>query len=802
MTLVEGINCGFVTEAPTEDPGGSDIPVDYLSRAFKIVAPEGAVKVTEIGWWCDNATEAADFDVGIYTHNIGDNEPEAVVGTISADNAKGTAAGWKKVTGLNIPITAGTTYWLALQVDNTSTTTYSNYASGVRDVHKTNRSSLPNPWGTSTAWGTAIIAFYAVYSSLKQTISDNITITDDFSKEYVKRIETHTKTFSDTITVSDIYTKGKLVINKTISDIINITDDFSKTHVPIEEKIISDTITLTDVLDKKLNISKSFSDSITLTDSLSIAKLPRTFSDTFTLTDILTITHIKKPEPPPIAIKLEIESVEYTDVLTIKIQKNIGDFNSTSNFEIEFSNDNGQYDDTFSLNDDVTIYADKDTITPTTKIITGIIEDISYRGREMNERIQLTGRDYGAILMDIIVNPRVFKNQETSDIVKAIMEQNIVGNEITINNVNVTSTTIDKISFQNISLFDALKQLAEYSGFFFFVDVDKDLHFEEKETTSSGLTFNNTNITQAQFRTEDREIFNKVTVYGDRMLTGQEDIFTSTGGSIYNLPYKPHNLNVFVSGTTNTIQQPGGVLSFNDPEHEDVKFLVDFQGQRFIMTSGTSAGDNVFPTGSILLAQYEKNTPIIKIRSDNVSQTTYGLKEKIIADTNIKDPDEAVLKATTFLADHKDPKIMGDIDIHGIVNVTPGETCVVNIPFHNINNQTYTILNASYSFNKINNLSGNVLHITLNKKVRDFTDTMKDQMLRMRQAEISQIDASIILLQTDTGSVTISGTPYYISQRSIGSAFYFRIPGHDILCSPTSLIGDMRAGSIVQSGGF
>ena len=123
MALVLGTSCGFVTSSPSADPGGTALEdVDTTAQTLKATAPVGATKVTEIGWWCDNATEEANFEVGIYGDNGSGTAPDAVI-ELNQTNAKGTGAGWKKVTGLNIAITAGTIYWIAMQLDDTATGT-------------------------------------------------------------------------------------------------------------------------------------------------------------------------------------------------------------------------------------------------------------------------------------------------------------------------------------------------------------------------------------------------------------------------------------------------------------------------------------------------------------------------------------------------------------------------------------------------------------------------------------------------------------------------------------------------------
>jgi len=166
VSLVKGTNCGFVSAAPTTDPANSGAVVDGACRALKDVAPAGAVKVTEIGWWSSNDSEEANYEVAIYNHNSGDDNPEAVVGW-DKTNAKGTTEGWKRCTGLNIAITPATTYWLALQVDNTATTTRIEYLAdgGEKQDLNNGKTALDDPWGVSVYTDTYLIGIYAVYET-------------------------------------------------------------------------------------------------------------------------------------------------------------------------------------------------------------------------------------------------------------------------------------------------------------------------------------------------------------------------------------------------------------------------------------------------------------------------------------------------------------------------------------------------------------------------------------------------------------------------------------------------------------
>jgi len=411
--------------------------------------------------------------------------------------------------------------------------------------------------------------------------------------------------------------------------------------------------------------------------------------------------------------KVEINEVEYTDIINIVINKSIGQFNGTSSFKLEFDNPAGRYSDTFVLNQEVKIYADKD-VPATTLIFTGLIEDKMFDGDGLSEKLTLRGRDFGLAIQNTFVQPRIFKDQEVSKIVKDIMEQNISAQLISVNNVNTTSTTLDKITFSNMSVFEVLKQLAELSEFIFYIDEDKDLHFEEKDAIVSGITFDNTNTIRGSFNKTDREVFNKVTVYGDKILTGEEEYF-KVAGSVYNLNYKPENTSMFLSGTTDVIYQPGGIFGLTDPSIQLGKYLVDFQGQRIIFTSGTKAGDNIPATGSIV-ARYDRNLSIIKIKANITSQLAYGLKETIVIDQRIKDPDEAAIKASTILNNSKGAETEGNILVKGIIDITPGNTAIANFPFQGVNNDVFTIENASYNFNTITTRDESVLTMDLSRR--------------------------------------------------------------------------------------
>jgi len=165
--VVKGTNCGFVTVAPTADPADGDTVADAFAHAMKDLVPVGATKIVEMGWWCDNDTEAANFEVGLYSDDSGNTLPLNRL-FVAATNAKGTTAGWKRVT-VDWDISGlgnGTAVWLARELDNTATATNTNYTAAGTGNHarRSNATTLPDPWLNSDS-GTRLYAIYAVWEA-------------------------------------------------------------------------------------------------------------------------------------------------------------------------------------------------------------------------------------------------------------------------------------------------------------------------------------------------------------------------------------------------------------------------------------------------------------------------------------------------------------------------------------------------------------------------------------------------------------------------------------------------------------
>jgi len=171
MALVIGTNCGFVSAAPTADPGEIETTIDNRCWVCKFTTPVGCTNITELGFYVMSIYhESADYSIALYTHNSGADGPDAVVGTIHTGNVTtATTPGWYKYSGLSISVSAETVYWIGVGVEDTTSgsTNTQKAASGSSRLgyHDENNGVLTDPWGAWTATDTVPFAFYALYGA-------------------------------------------------------------------------------------------------------------------------------------------------------------------------------------------------------------------------------------------------------------------------------------------------------------------------------------------------------------------------------------------------------------------------------------------------------------------------------------------------------------------------------------------------------------------------------------------------------------------------------------------------------------
>lgn len=137
---------GFIATTPINTVNGSVVTMDTQAIAIIDTAPIGATSIIELGWWSNGVSEDAEAYLGVYALNVTNGKPGVLLN--STNLSKGTTAGWKKV-NISLSITGGTSYWLAVQLDDTATNSRGTYTDGANNGQiKISQTNLPSSWGT------------------------------------------------------------------------------------------------------------------------------------------------------------------------------------------------------------------------------------------------------------------------------------------------------------------------------------------------------------------------------------------------------------------------------------------------------------------------------------------------------------------------------------------------------------------------------------------------------------------------------------------------------------------------------
>lgn len=520
-----------------------------------------------------------------------------------------------------------------------------------------------------------------------------------------------------------------------------------------------------------------------------------------------------------ITTKIQVAGTQFDDYQRCTVSRSMDMYNSSSNFSVRYDSPFGRHSDDFSVGQTIDIFAEDDN--DPTKLFTGVIERVQFTGRGTTQVVTLKGRDFSLRLQDATVDPVIFTETEISSIVTSIIGANV--DDITTTNVDNTGVTLKRIVFNHTNVFNALKQLAKLSGFYFFVDNNKDLHFQKRNNVDSGIVLDNTLVNKSTLNQTREGMVNDVTVYGDRAFAGfQEDFIADGTGSVFNLSSKPRNTLVTISGGT-PVPQIGGVLELTNKlvsGTDAAEYLVSFNDKKIVFISGTEIGYSKIPTnGQIVQIKYDRDIPIVKAGTDRESITLFGRKEKIINDKSINDPNTATAILQSELA-NSSPFRGFEAGIKGWFDITPGNTARVTLSDFNID-EDISILNATYTFDKNSVQDEKVIKIRLDRKIKDITDditSIRERVNAIEEADRQETDL-ITRLEQSSNQFSVVGSRWIIQTNSVvGSVSHLYSTGFIPFLNPFNLGSaagqgnlagsftgsavDFTAFSAVQSGGF
>ena len=133
------------------------------------------------------------------------------------------------------------------------------------------------------------------------------------------------------------------------------------------------------------------------------------------------------------------------------------------------------------------------------------------------------------------------------------------------------------------------------------------------------------------------------------------------------------------------------------------------------------------------------NIPLIYTSEDTTSQSSYGVKELVINDSNITTYEQAKERGDYELSINKDPPIIGEITGKGLATIQPGEVLRISDPSNNLAPAYYKIISYTHKFSPY------------------FQTTVN---IEKEQRNIYHIIKNTISTQSDTSEKNTSGFKY------------------------------------------
>jgi len=245
----------------------------------------------------------------------------------------------------------------------------------------------------------------------------------------------------------------------------------------------------------------------------------------------------------------------------------------------------------FSMNGDLTVTEESEIIIYNslgTRLFAGIIVDIQRSSIAGTKFWDVSCQDYTVLLERRLVN-RTYVNVTDKDIINDLFATYMVGMYPMVYVEDGISH--DRITFNQVKLRDVLDTLSNLSGYDWYVDYNKQLHYFSTEITAAPFNVSTSpdNVTtfpifDLQYQSDATAIINRVTVIGGTYLSDDASWeFASDGlNTLITLPYKLHapsgetSLQVYINSgddvTPNWVLQSIGIDNISDPLTVDVLY--------------------------------------------------------------------------------------------------------------------------------------------------------------------------------------------------------------------------------------
>lgn len=443
---------------------------------------------------------------------------------------------------------------------------------------------------------------------------------------------------------------------------------------------------------------------------------------------------------------------------------------TVSEMEVVLANEDGALNH-LQANDEILIEGSEDGGSTWKHVLLGIIEGPKKIVSTEGLKVRLNVSSYLKILENRPIS-EVFTDITVEELIIELIERDAP--ELSTNNVNAPDTHLDKIIFTNKTLKETMEKITEIieDEYVYYVDQDKDFHFEPDGETFSGETLEyGVNIAEAEIGPDEENLINFAIVYGQNQKTRRVEEITFDGTEqTFETEFKPGAVEV-VNQTTNTTLS-GGVRGIDSLSSSGIDYIVDFQ-RREITVEAQGDGD----TGEI---RYDRGHPVFASARDVTSIAEYDPQKKQVMGENIEEQDLAQKLANKLVSKFSEPLLRGEIEIEGIMSLKAGNSVDVKIPTQDIDDRL-TIKEVEYEYNGDNF----VQTVTVNEVLGSVEETIRNHETRIKELE-GQVSGSLELVPQftfpsdtlaieESGSVEISSREdsFVLGTSLLGSAHLF-----------------------------
>jgi len=291
-----------------------------------------------------------------------------------------------------------------------------------------------------------------------------------------------------------------------------------------------------------------------------------------------------------------------------------------------------------------------------------------------------------------------YENETLGDIVRDLIDRYVDSSYgVTYMNVVASGPTITSVSFGHIPLKECFKKLSKITGYSWYIDYYKDVHFFLTENNPAPESFsdNSTNLSEVRIDRDTTQVRNVITVEGGMTQSAGTVEYEVTGDDSTGTYFMESRPKEIASFTVNGSPATYGYENLVD--EESVDWIVNFSAG----SVRNSSARGVLSSAETLNVQYYEETPIlIKYRGEVSIAAMAALEggdgehDYFIEDDTITTREEALDRAIQEVEDFGNPLIIGEINTRSGLLSDPenifrqGQLITINFPTWGISTDT------------------------------------------------------------------------------------------------------------------